>query len=65
MVDIVTAAQEWVESITFHPNQWSSDEDKALIVAVRRHIPGVRCPWMEQPEYEGWLDSTDPQTDRT
>lgn len=54
--DVVTAAQEWVERIHDHPNQWADEQDTALIEAVRAHVPGVRCRWTEDPAYAGWIE---------
>lgn len=61
MADVVSAAQEWVESIRSWPGMWAGDEERALIRAVRVHVPGVLCRWTEDPEYVGWgPDRTDP-----
>lgn len=62
MADVVTAAQEWVEAIHSHPHQWADQPDFNLIHAVRTHIPGVRCRWLEESAYAGWPDSTAPHS---
>jgi hypothetical protein len=57
MVDVVSAAQAWVEHISSHPNLWADETDTDIIEAVRAHVPGVRCQWTENPEYEGWVEA--------
>lgn len=60
--EILRSACEWVRKISSHPNQWASEEDFNLIRSVRAAYPHLRCQWTENPEYEGWRDSTDPLT---
>lgn len=60
--DLLLLCKRWVEDISSHPNNWVGDHEGDMIRLVRTIFPDVKCRWLEDPAYDGWVDTTAPDS---